>query len=117
MQALLAALDGTTRAGTSSTDAEPAAPPPAVKERFERLLHDTARTLRSGRIAPPSERLPGGSNEPGGLSLENINPAEVELIAANVEAVEGIFSTGVGVDIENEQVCCFLRRALYHRVS
>lgn len=116
----MATLDANARAEGNATGAgadaggEAVPPPRTVRERFEQLLLDAARMFRSGRVTTLSGSHPdGGDSEPrGGPDPECPNPAEVELVAENVEAVEGVFSTGVGVNVKNEQICRYLRRAM-----
>lgn len=43
---------------------------------------------------------------PGGVAGIDIYP---DLTLANIEAVEGVFDTAIGVNVENEQVCRFVR--------
>jgi len=113
-QALLASFAAKARAVGTAIAAETAPPPQAVKERFEQLLRDAARTLRSGRMASTSGSLPGARTCDSAGQHREVYPdlTEVELIAENVEAFEEIFSTGAGADMRNEQVCRFLRHGM-----
>ncbi|CAM9842526.1 unnamed protein product, partial [Ectocarpus sp. 12 AP-2014] len=95
--------------------------------RFNLLLQDAAQALRSGLVAPP---LTGPEAEKGTVESELAPTKSKELAAAaeapgsssdeeevmtltvdNVGAVEGVFNTDIGVDVENEQLCRFLGAA------
>lgn len=102
--------------------------PPALEERFRALLLDVAQALSAGSMSHSSaagaaetettatETAPGGIDE---LDAEEAaagsgdGQAEaLDLSVENVEALEGVLHTGVGVDVENEQLCLFLRAAI-----
>lgn len=108
---LLIAFKNKEQAGDVTASTEPNVPPPALKERFEQLLQDAASAVRSGRVAVQVS-LPGRSGGPAAASnpdSEALEPVEVPLTVENVGVVEGIFDTSVGANVENEQLCRFLR--------
>lgn len=90
--------------------------PFTLQERFDVLLRDTSAVMASGQVAS-SFAEPSGPALPtrdGGLASEANNEAQVRnphLTIANVEALHGVFDTNTGVDVENEEVCRFLRAA------
>ena len=117
-QALLIAFRDKERTGDSTTSAELTVPPPALQERFKRLVQDAGSAVRSGRVALQVP-LPGRRDEPAAAAAaasspdlgKEPEPVEVPLTTDNVAAVEGIFDTSVGANVENEQLCRFLLAA------
>lgn len=112
-KALLIAFQRKERAGDTTASAEPTTPPPALEERFKRLVRDAASAVLAGRVAAQAS-VPGGSDGPAAASApdpEDLEPAEVPLTVENVGAIEGIFDTSGGAEVENEQLCRFLRAA------
>lgn len=115
-QALLIAFRDKERTGDSTTSAELIVPPPALQERFKRLVQDAGSAVRSGRVALQVP-LPGGRDGPAAAAASSPDlgkepePVEVPLTTENVAAVEGIFDTSVGANVENEQLCRFLLAA------
>ncbi|CBJ30185.1 hypothetical protein Esi_0179_0018 [Ectocarpus siliculosus] len=119
-EALLSAIEKKTSAKAIAAAAEPGGPLLALKDRFNLLLHDAAQALRSGLVAPPltgpeveketveSKEPPAAAAAPGSSPDKN---EVMTLTVENVEAVEGVFNTDIGVDVENEQLCRFLRSA------
>lgn len=79
--------------------------PPSVHERFIALLKDASDILRSGL----GVSLPGLAALPprGAGTTDNC----IEPTVANVEGIEGIFDTEVGVHTVNEELCHFVRDA------
>lgn len=126
-QVLLSAIEKKTSADATAAAAESGGPPLALKDRFNLLLQDAAQALRSGLVAPPltgpeaengtveSELAPTKSKEPAAAAAAPGSSSDQEEVMAltveNVGAVEGVFSTDIGVDVENEQLCRFLRAA------
>ncbi|CAM9321075.1 unnamed protein product [Ectocarpus sp. 13 AM-2016] len=127
LKALLSAIEKKAGADATAAAVESGGPPLALKDRFNLLLQDAAQALRSGLVAPP---LTGPEAEKGTVESELAPTKSKELAAAaeapgsssdqqevialtvdNVEAVAGVFNTDIGVDVENEQLCRFLRAA------
>lgn len=87
-----------------------------LRERFDGLLRDTSAVLASARVASGHERPlgPALSTEEAGLAPDANGEAVVgdpHLTIANVEALQGVFNTNTGVNIENEEMCRFLLAA------
>lgn len=85
-------------------------PPPSLQHRFDGLLEDAAGALQPDSIpCPLAMALVAGRGvmETSGGS-EGIDTYP-DLTLANIEAVEGVFDTAIGVNVENEQVCRFVR--------
>lgn len=87
-----------------------------LKERFDGLLRDTSAVLASARVASRLEGPSGPalSTQEAGLASDANSEAPVgnpHLTIANVEALQGVFDTNTGVNIENEEMCRFLRAA------
>lgn len=96
------------------------------------LLQDVVKALRAGcvsRLRPAAvaatTEAAAGALAPGGREELDTTAAAaaaagsadgqtepMDLVAENVAALEGVFHTGVGVDVENEQLCRFLRDAM-----
>ncbi|CAM9209213.1 unnamed protein product [Ectocarpus sp. 4 AP-2014] len=127
LKALLSAIEKKTSVDATAAAVESGGPPSSLKDRFNLLLQDAAQALRSGLVAPPlmgpeaekgtveSELAPTKSKEPAAATEAPGSSSDQEEVMAltvdNVEAVEGVFNTDIGVDVENEQLCCFLRGA------
>ncbi|CAM9264371.1 unnamed protein product [Ectocarpus sp. 12 AP-2014] len=127
LKALLSAIEKKTSADAKATAVESGGPPLALKDRFNLLLQDAAQALRSGLVAPPltgpeaekgtveSELAPTKSKEPAAAAEAPGSSSDQEEVMAltvdNVGAVEGVFNTDIGVDVENEQLRRFLRAA------
>ena len=105
------------QAGDIAASAETTIPPPALEERFKRLLQDAGSAVRCGCVAVQTlspekgDRPAAGAADPASEELES---ADVPLTADNVEAVEGMFDSSVGTNVENEQIRRFLRAAVIH---
>lgn len=118
IQALLIAFNEKSSAGDNADAVEPVIPPPGLKDRFELLLRDASRHLSSGLLAPPVTAAtpvePTEAATPAAASSgsEQPDPFDMALTVENVGAVEGVFDTGVGTDVENEKLCLFLRGAM-----
>lgn len=85
-------------------------PPPSLQHRFDGLLGDAAGALQSDLIpCPLAAALVAGrgviETSGGGAGIDT-NP---DLTLANIEAIEGVFDTVIGVNVENDQVCRFVR--------
>lgn len=123
----MSAIEKKTSADATAAAAESGSPPLALKDRFDLLLQDAAQALRSGLVAPPltapeaeketleSELAPAKSKEPAAAAAAPASSLDQEEVVAltveNVGAVEGVFNTDIGVDVQNEQLCRFLRAA------
>ncbi|CAM9135050.1 unnamed protein product [Scytosiphon promiscuus] len=111
-----------------TTDAaiESAGAPSTLEQRFRVLLQDVARVLRAGAVpllravgtaeaeAEASALLPGRAEEVdlvAGAAVPR-DGRTMDLNVENVAALEGVFDTWIGVDVENEQLCRFLRAAV-----
>lgn len=73
--------------------------PPSLQERFDGLVRDAAHTIRSGAVIASAQ-----------AATERV-ASNLHLTVANVEALAGVFDTEVGVQVENEALCCFMRLA------
>ncbi|CAB1113909.1 unnamed protein product [Ectocarpus sp. CCAP 1310/34] len=127
LKALLSAIEKKRSADATAAAVESGGPPLALKDRFNLLLQDAAQALRSGLVAPPltgpeaekgtveSGLAPTKSKEPAAAAEAPGSSSDQEAVMAltvdNVGAVEGVFNTDIGVDVENEQLCRFLRAA------
>lgn len=85
-------------------------PPPSLQHRFDGLLEDAANAFQSDAIPCPLAAAlvasRGVTETSGGVAGIDIYP---DLTLANIEAVEGVFDTAIGVNVENDQVCRFVR--------
>lgn len=84
-------------------------PPPSLQHRFDGLLGDAADALQSDTIpCPLAAALVAGrvamETSEGGAAIDS----HPDLTLANIETVEGVFDTTIGVNVENEQVCRFV---------
>ncbi|CAM9247652.1 unnamed protein product, partial [Ectocarpus fasciculatus] len=126
LKVLLSAIEKKTSADATASASDSGGPPWALKDRYDLLLHDAAQALRSGLVAPPrtppeadketaeSELEPTKSKEPAAMVAPGSSSGQEEVMALtmeNVGAVEGVFNTDIGVDVENDQLCRFLRAA------